>query len=81
MLKPEEAFNQIATRARDVITAEIYARVARIPMLAHYTSLDAFGSILRTRELWFSLIRDTNDTSEVIESTEIITSRSRWPKK
>jgi hypothetical protein len=34
--------------------------------------MDAFASILRSRELWFSLIRDTNDTSEAIEGINII---------
>ena len=57
---------------RSVITAEVYERVSTIPMLAHYTSLEAFRSMLRSREFWFSRIRDTNDTSEAIEGGRIV---------
>lgn len=68
----EEIFNEMALRMSAVVTAEVYARVSHVPMLSHYTSVEALRSILHSRELWFSLIRDTNDTSEAIEGTRII---------
>ena len=68
----QEAVASIARRLTEVLSNEIYARVEPIPMLSHYTSLDAFTSILRTQTLWFSLVRDMNDTSEVIEGADII---------
>lgn len=69
---PEEAIREIVLRTMKIVTAETYARVSHIPMLSHYTSTDAFASILRSRELWFSLIRDTNDTSEAVEGTKLV---------
>jgi hypothetical protein len=72
MLKPEIVLAEIAAHVGGLITAEIYARVSHVPMLSHYTSVEAFRSILRSRELWFSLIKDTNDTSEAVEGTKII---------
>jgi hypothetical protein len=68
----EEVFFTLVTRMREIITAEVYARVANIPMLAHYTSVDAFESMLRSREMWFSLVTDTNDTSEAVEGGRIV---------
>jgi hypothetical protein len=32
----------------------------------------AFRSIVASQQLWLSLVRDTNDTSEVIEGTRIV---------
>jgi hypothetical protein len=72
MLSSTEALREIAIRTMEIVTAEVYARVSHIPMLSHYTSIDAFASILRSREFWFSLIRDTNDTSEAIEGTKLV---------
>lgn len=68
----EAALSRILGRLREIITAEIYTRASHIPMLAHYTSVAAFSSILRHNELWFSRIRDTNDTSEAIEGADFV---------
>lgn len=57
---------------RDVITAEMYERILPIPMIAHYTSLNAFESIVRGKELWFSRIADMNDISEISEGADVI---------
>jgi len=64
-------FAEITTRTQEMLTAEIYARVSHIPMLSHYTNVEAFGSMLRSRELWFSSVRDMNDTSEAIEGFQL----------
>jgi len=69
---PETTLNDLLGHVRRTIAEEMYARVAPIPMLAHYTSLDALRSILRSKELWFSRIRDTNDTSEAVEGAAIV---------
>src|ERR1700692_1511153 len=71
-LTVDDVFRELAIRVNNAILAEVYARVGHIPMLAHYTSVDAFKSILRSRELWFSRIRDTNDTSEAVVGTRIV---------
>jgi len=71
-LTVDDVFRELMIRVNNAIIAEVYARVGHIPMLAHYTSVDAFKSILRSRELWFSRIRDTNDTSEAVEGTRIV---------
>lgn len=76
-MTPEQIFDQLAQRTRDAIIAEVYSRVSHIPLLAHYTSADAFRSILKSRELWFSLIRDTNDTSEAIEGAALVSEALR----
>jgi hypothetical protein len=68
---PETLFAEIAAKTQEMLTAEIYARVSHIPMLSHYTNVEAFGSILRGRELWFSSVRDMNDTSEAIEGFQL----------
>lgn len=70
----QDAYLEMATRLKDVILAEVYARVQKIPMLAHYTSVNAFGSMLRSKEFWFSSIPDMAavDTSEVVEGTEVV---------
>jgi hypothetical protein len=72
--RAEAAYIEMAMRVRDLILAEVYARVESIPMLAHYTSVEAMESILRSRELWFSSIPDMAvvDTSEVVEGAQII---------
>lgn len=62
----------LMTRIKDEIVAEVYAQVAHIPMLAHYTSLEAFESILHRKELWFSRASDMSDTSELTEGAEIV---------
>jgi len=69
---PDAILNELAVWLKATIVAEVYARVTHIPMLAHYTNLDAFKSILRSRELWFSLIRDSTDTSEATEGSKIV---------
>lgn len=68
----QAALNEIAVRIRDVVVAETYERVASVPMLAHYTSLDAFRSILQSKEMWFSRVLDMNDTSEIVGGATII---------
>ena len=68
----QAALNEIAVRIRDVVLAETYERVATVPMLAHYTSLDAFRSILRSKEMWLSRVLDMNDTSEIVGGATII---------
>jgi hypothetical protein len=45
-----------------------------VPALAHYTSFDAFTSILKSKEIWLSVIKEMNDTSEMIRGTEIVSS-------
>lgn len=73
------AYTQMALRLRDTIVAETYQRVQRIPMLAHYTSLDAMENIIRSKEFWFSSVPDmaSVDTSEVVEGTEIVANALR----
>lgn len=68
----QAALNEIAVRIRDVVVAETYERVALVPMLAHYTSLDAFRSILSSKEMWLSRVLDMNDTSEIVGGATII---------
>jgi hypothetical protein len=70
--RPEDIFKTLALRVGDLVTAEVYERVGNVPMLAHYTSIDACKSMLASRELWFSRICDTNDTSEAVEGTKIV---------
>jgi hypothetical protein len=41
----KSVFEDIAGQMRDIITSEVYTRVASFPMLAHYTSLEAMKSI------------------------------------
>lgn len=65
-------FQQLQDQMRDAITAEMYERILPIPMIAHYTSLNAFESVVRGKELWFSRITDMNDISEVSEGADII---------
>src|ERR1700747_3679010 len=72
MLNPQTVVMDLMSQMNDVLLAETYARVTHIPMLAHYTSLDAFKSILHGRELWFSRVRDMADTSEVTEGGGIV---------
>lgn len=69
---PDEIFRMLAVKLSDLVSAEVYARVSHVPMLSHYTSIEAFRSIVTSRELWFSLVRDTNDTSEAVEGTAIV---------
>jgi hypothetical protein len=71
MVNVDAIFHEIAMRAQGLLTAEMYARVSHIPMLSHYTNIDAFRSILASRELWFSSIRDMNDTSEAVEGMDL----------
>jgi hypothetical protein len=66
------AVSEIAARIRRVILEETYERAAPIRILAHYTSVDAFASILRSKEMWFSCVRDTNDTREVSEGFDAV---------
>lgn len=40
--------------------------------LYHYTSIKAFNSILKTQELWFSDITETNDKTELIYFLDVI---------
>jgi len=68
----ENLLGELAAKLAEMVAAEVYARVGHVPKLSHYTSIDACKSILRSRELWFSLVRDTNDTSEAVEGTEIV---------
>jgi hypothetical protein len=65
-------FGEIATRMRDIVTAEIHARISTIPMLAHYTSLEAMRSIFVSKQLWFSRVDSMNDTSEIKEGGDIV---------
>ncbi|MEA2874494.1 MAG: hypothetical protein QOH67_4629 [Hyphomicrobiales bacterium] len=69
---PQEILNTIALQIKGAIVGEVYTRVEHIDLLAHYTSLQAFQSMVQSRELWFSLVRDTNDTSEVTEGGMIV---------
>jgi hypothetical protein len=69
---PEEVLNRVALQIKGGILSEVYARVEHVHMLAHYTSVPAFQSIIKSRELHFSLVRDTNDTSEVTEGARIV---------
>ncbi len=55
-----------------VFHEETLRRVSQIKMLAHYTSIRALSSILRTKELWFSSALDMNDISEVVGPTSTI---------
>jgi hypothetical protein len=64
---------QLFLAVQKIILSEVYARVAPIRMLAHYTSLDAFKSILRSKEFWLCQVRDMNDTSEMIDGAAIVT--------
>jgi hypothetical protein len=52
--------------------AEVYARVSAIPMLAHYTSVEAMGNILRSKQFWFSSISSMAavDETEMREGAE-----------
>jgi hypothetical protein len=68
----ENLLNELAAKLAETVAAEVYERVRHVPMLSHYTSIDACKSILRSRELWFSQVRDTNDTSEAVEGTKIV---------
>lgn len=68
----QAALNEIGVRIRDVVVAESYQRIASIPKLAHYTSIAAFASILRSKEMWLSRVLDMNDTSEVVGGATII---------
>jgi hypothetical protein len=69
---PQDVLNALGNQIKGAIVADVYARVEHINMLAHYTSIQAFRSIVASQQLWFSLVRDTNDTSEVIEGTRIV---------
>jgi hypothetical protein len=71
---PTTAFNEIVQHVQREILAEVYARVVPIPMLAHYTSIDALDSILCTKELWFSRVRDMTDTCEMTAGASIVAS-------
>jgi hypothetical protein len=72
--RAQAVYIEMAMRVRDIILTDVYARVEPIPMLAHYTSVEAMGSILRSRQLWFSSIPDMAvvDTSEVVEGAQIV---------
>jgi hypothetical protein len=72
--RAKAAYIEMVARVRHIVTAETYARVEAIPMLAHYTSVVAMESIIRSREFWFSCIPDMakTDTSEVVEGAEIV---------
>ncbi len=72
MTDPRTILTSLMTELNNRLIAESYARVAHIPKLAHYTSLNAFKSILRSKELWLSRVRDMRDTSEVTEGAEIV---------
>ena len=72
MSNPQAIGVGFVAQIMEILLAEMNARVAHIPMLAHYTSLDAFKSILRCKELWFSRVTDMSDTSEMTEGGEIV---------
>lgn len=71
-LSPQDVLNALGNQIKGAILADVYARVDHIKMLAHYTSLSAFKSIVGSQQLWLSRVRDTNDTSEVIEATKLV---------
>jgi hypothetical protein len=75
----QATFNVLLQNITAAVVAESYARVAAIPMLSHYTSVEAFASILRSGQFWFSNIPDMAavDTSEVVEGTQIISDALR----
>jgi Protein of unknown function (DUF2971) len=77
--RAQAAFNVLVQNITATVVAGSYARVAAIPMLSHYTSVEAFASILRSGQFWFSNIPDMAaiDTSEVIEGTQIISDALR----
>lgn len=55
-----------------IIISEVYARVASVPTLAHYTTPGAFRSIVENKELWLSRSADMRDTSEVEEGLRMV---------
>ncbi len=77
--RAQAAFNVLIQNITTSLVAGSYARVSAIPMLAHYTSVEAFASILNSSQFWFSNIPDmaTVDTSEVVEGTQIISDALR----
>jgi len=77
--RAQAAFNALIQNITATVVAGSYARVAAIPLLSHYTSVEAFASIRRSGQFWFSNIPDMAaiDTSEVIEGTQIVSDALR----
>ena len=50
------------------------AKKSELKDLVHYTNYSALEGIVQARNIWFSLVSEMNDTSEIIAGKEIIES-------